>query len=682
MRRRLREEHEGRGVIQKRERSSCRLSLLRAGRGLILFFMLITLSEKGSGQVDSAGVDTSEVMMPLVTVTSSRLSSREGNVGQASTFISRAQIESAGARDLADAVAFSPGLYVKRYGGLGGLRTLSLRGTASEGTAMLIDGVRYRSDAEGGFDLGNIPANVLEGVEVIRGGDAALLGGNSLGGGINLITGIKARNLRFEGTLALGSFGERSLSGGGSGSVGEHLFDGSLHLTRSEGDYPFQFNEFGESLEIKRENGDFSNLFARAGWKFRPEEGGWELGSTLQGYRTERGVPGGVVQGNRERLRARLDEEDIFGLFRFSRTFGRVKVSLASTGRINELRYRDPDDRTGGLDGVDNRYRLIDGRGTARLAWFPDNRTTLGADLEVEAIGLNGDNLDPAVADGVGRQRLGGLVRGSRMIPFQENGTFLSLNSALRYDLFSDLDPELVPSFGFLLQPFSYPFRLRAHAALNYRAPTFSEQYYLNFGNADLQTEHSKSLSTGWTWEPVEGISLESSLFLIDTRNRIVAIPRSPVSWSAQNLGRVRSRGVEVGLNGTFVEETLSGALSYTRMEAIDRSGGITDGHLLPYAPQELFNGLLRLDAWKFSLIGSWDYVSHRHTLSFNTAESALPHYLVLNLGLSRDVSMGTFWVSGRLDVNNLLDESYQVVRNYPMPGRSVRGEMKVVWGK
>ena len=176
------------------------------GVQFVLFILLLAGQPVVAlSQADTVGVDTVESrVMPPVTVIGSRLLSGEGNVGQASSLILREQIEATGARDLADAVTFSPGLYVKRYGGLGGLRTLSLRGTASEGTTLLIDGVRYRSSAEGGFDLGNIPADVVEGVEIIRGGDAAVLGGNSLGGGINVITNSGSRKPRLRGTLAAG----------------------------------------------------------------------------------------------------------------------------------------------------------------------------------------------------------------------------------------------------------------------------------------------------------------------------------------------------------------------------------------------------------------------------------------------------------------------------------------------
>ena len=651
-------------------------------RGWCLIALLLSSLPIGiQAQTDSVEVDSLEVFYgPTVVLTASRITSRIAEGTHPTALITRERIEESGARDLSDAITFSPGLFVKRYGGLGGLRTVSLRGAASEGAALLIDGVRYRSSAEGGFDLGNIPAEALSEVEVVRGGDAALFGANSLGGAINIVTGEQSESLRLRGNVAAGSFGEKSVGLSGTGVIGGHSWDGSLYLTQSDGDYPFLFNEFGETQRVSRENGDLINLFARVGWRFQPSSSGWKVKVALQGYDTDRGVPGAVVQGNRERLEARLDENDLFGLAHLSRSFDKVVLSFATTGRLNQLRYSDPTDRTGGITGVDNHYDLANGSLSARGLWFVDGKSLVESRIEVEAISLNGDNLDPSLGDQVDRKRVGGLLRATRIIHGGSETKQLKIDGGIRLDAFSDLDLQVAPTLGLVWRPFTEPIRIRAHGALNYRAPSFNEQYYLNFGNAELEVERSRSVNVGGTWEASEGIVIESSLFLIDTRDRIIAIPRSPVSWSAQNIGRTLSRGVEFGLVGSLFKNALSGSLSYTLMKTEDRSDGITHGHVLPYSPQELFNGLITLKRWDISLTGSWEYVSHRHTLSFNTPESALPRYMIVNLGVARKFQFGKLETIGRLDLSNLFNESYHVVRNYPMPGRSFRFELSFGW--
>lgn len=594
--------------------------------------------------------------------------------------IDAGRIEASGAQDLGDVVAHAPGVFVRRYGGLGGLRTVSLRGTSPQQVALFVDGVRYGSSSESGFDLGNIPAAALERVEVVRGGDAALFGANSLGGAVNVITGASVPGgMRIGATGAIGSFGERSLGMHGATRFGGHSVNLAVHGTESSGDYPFIYNEFGETVEAHRSNGDFDNLYGRAGWSWQPN-GGWNFGASAQAYDTERGVPGAVVQGSREQLRARLQESDIFVTAHAERSIGRWVVSLSGNGRRNDLRYVDPDARLNGPDGIDNSYDRSEAGLTGKAIWFPDDNTLLSGTLEADAAYLSGDNLDPSVGSSVNRRRLGSGLRGTRRFAGGWFGTELKLDAGLRFDFFSDLNTQLAPSVGLVWRPFEEPLRFRAHLARNYRAPSFSEQYYLNFGNADLNVERSESISLGATWEATPRLVVEAGLFGIDTRDLIVSIPRSPVSWSARNVGHVVSRGLELGTVGSFLDGLLDAQLSYTLMEALDRSGGITEGHLLPYAPQELFNGILGLNRWGVTLSGSWEYVSHRHTLAYNTAEGALPHYLLINAGLAARHRFGRIELTGRLNVLNLFDEEYQVVRNYPMPGRSLRLECGVSW--
>lgn len=648
-----------------------------------VFITSLVSSSSLLSQPDSTKVDSLNMYeLPPVTVIGQSLLPTVARSARPTAVISGDNIKASGAQDLADAVAYAPGVFVKRYGGLGGLRTVSLRGTASQQTVLFIDGVRYRNSTESGFDFGNIPAAALTRVEVVRGGDALLFGANSLGGAINVVTGGGAsESLQLKGSFAAGSFGEKSFGISGLSVSGGHTFDAGLYQTLSDGDYSFAFNEFGQEKTIGRQNGDFANLFGRFSWGCRAESG-WRFGASAQGYDTERGVPGAVVQGNREQLRARLDEQDIFLTARAEKAVDEWNVSVAGSGRANQLRYRDPDARLNGPDGVDNLYDRADGSLVAKALWIPNQTTALTGTLEAQYAELKGDNLDPSVGDNVSRTQYGGGMKGSHLLQDGFFGKELTVDGGVRFDYFSDIDAHIAPSLGFVWRPFQEPLRFRAHGALNYRAPGFSEQYYLNFGNTDLKAEDSRSISLGTTWEATDRFVLEAGAFLIDTRNQIVSIPRSPVSWSAQNVGKVLSRGVELGAVGSFFNEHLDLQASYTLMEARDRTGGITFDHLLPYAPQELLNGILAFHEWGFTFSGSWEYVSHRHTLAWNTAESALPHYLLLHTGVATVQTFGRFEISGRINVLNIFDEAYQVVRNYPMPGRSIRLEIGAKWRK
>ncbi len=626
------------------------------------------------GGADTVRTDTLKIYRgDQVVVGADAVRARLSRGTQPLSVMSREQIEGANAVDVSDAVAFAPGVFVKQYGGLGGLRTVSLRGTSAQQTVLLIDGIRYQSSANGLFDLSNLPAGSIDRIEILRGGNAALYGANALGGVINLVgRSPGGRELSVVASATAGSFGERRFSAAADGAVAGHVWDAGVSSTVAGGDYPFLFSEYGALRSLQRENADFSNLFARAAWSYQ-SDAGFRLSSSVQGFSSERGTPGAVVQGNREQLRARLDEGDLFATIRGSYPVGGWQLSAAASGRLNTMRYRDPDARLMGPLGIDNRY---DGH-EASLAF--QGRTTIGTigvcDLVAETsyATLAGDNLDPDVGSFVRRVQWGVAAASSWFLEQGLLGWETGIDGGLRADLFSDIDGAISPSLGLNWRVGSTHLRLRTRVGLSYRAPSFSEQYYLNYGNRDLLPERSASYDAGLTYELAESVVLESSLFLIDTRNQIVAVPRSPVSWSAANVARVRSRGMELAAVAMLFDGVVDARISYTLMRAEDHSGGVTDGKLLVYSPQELLNGLATLRLGRFSAGVNWQYVSHRHTLPMNDASSALAHYALAGAHASIGWNTGSIGLTGTLECSNIFNEEYQVVRNYPMPGRTVR---------
>ncbi len=658
-----------------------RWNLLCGGAGLGLLLCGLLPAGVQAQQRDSLRADTLKIYRAAeVVVNAESIFPRLSRGTQPLAVIDRRQMEAANAVDVSDAVAFSPGVFVRQYGGLGGLRTVSLRGTSAQQTVLLIDGVRYQSSATGLFDLSNLPAGALERIEVSRGGNTTLYGANALGGAINLVGRAPGgRGLSIRAQAAGGSFGERRFALSADGAAGEHAWDAALSSTDAGGDYPFLFNEYGELRSLHRDNADFSNLFGRAAWSHR-DSAGLRIGFSAQGFHSERGTPGAVVQGNREQMRARLDESDLFSVARISFPAGGWGLSVAASGRLNALHYTDPDARMAGPSGIDNRYDGAEGGVVLRARTVAGTAGVIDLAAETSYATLQGDNLDPDAGSFV--RRVQWSVAATSGWVFEEGllGWETGLDGGLRADIFSDLEGAVSPSLGLNWRLGTTPLRLRARAGLSYRAPSFSEQYYLNYGNRDLRPERSASADAGLTWELGEWGAAEAGAFMIDTRDQIVAVPRSPVSWSAANVARVLSRGVELAAAGSLLDGLVDARVSYTLMRAEDRTGGVTHGRLLVYAPQEIVTGLAELRLGWCSLNANWQYISHRHTLPMNDAASALPHYAIAGAGISAGWKMGAIALAARLECANIFDTEYQVVRNYPMPGRTLRAELAVTF--
>ena len=125
------------------------------------------------------------------------------------TVITRQDIEQSLASDLAELLRFEAGLDISRNGGPGQATSIFLRGTESNHTLVLVDGVRINPGTVGGAAIQNIAPEVIERIEIVKGARSALFGTDAIGGVINIIT---RRNDRVfvEGGAGTGSFDTRS----------------------------------------------------------------------------------------------------------------------------------------------------------------------------------------------------------------------------------------------------------------------------------------------------------------------------------------------------------------------------------------------------------------------------------------------------------------------------------------
>jgi len=153
------------------------------------------------------------------------------------SIITREDIELSMATDLSELLRFEADIDVGRNGGPGQATSLFLRGTESNHTLVLIDGVRMNPGTIGGAAIQNIAPEVIERIEIVKGARSALFGTDAIGGVINVITR-RADSGYFEGGIGGGSFASQSghVSGGNRTAGGE--FGVNLNWQATDGYAP------------------------------------------------------------------------------------------------------------------------------------------------------------------------------------------------------------------------------------------------------------------------------------------------------------------------------------------------------------------------------------------------------------------------------------------------------------
>ena len=166
-----------------------------------------------AGLTGALAADEREVveLKPDLVVTPSRMAEPLGQTLAAVSVISRADIEQSVAEDLFELLRLQPGIDIVRTGGPGAQTSVFMRGSNSNHVLVLIDGVRVGSANTGAYAWEQLPLNMLERVEIVRGPRGSLYGSDAIGGVIHVFTRSDPRpHARATG----GSFGTAEIAGG------------------------------------------------------------------------------------------------------------------------------------------------------------------------------------------------------------------------------------------------------------------------------------------------------------------------------------------------------------------------------------------------------------------------------------------------------------------------------------
>jgi outer membrane receptor for ferrienterochelin and colicins len=128
-----------------------------------------------------------------VVVTATRTSRNLGDVPVRTEVIGRDRIDRSGARTLADAVEYTTGVRVENNCQNCNFSQIRLLGLDGPYTQILVDGQPVVSSLAQVYGIEQIPARMIERIEVVKGGGSALYGPGSVGGVVNIIPREPAR---------------------------------------------------------------------------------------------------------------------------------------------------------------------------------------------------------------------------------------------------------------------------------------------------------------------------------------------------------------------------------------------------------------------------------------------------------------------------------------------------------
>ncbi|MGQ7242579.1 TonB-dependent receptor domain-containing protein [Salinicola sp. V024] len=139
-------------------------------------------------RVDNQQRVDAQQQLDNVQVTANRLPQSQADVLASTTIIDRAEIERSQADSVIELLQARAGIEIAQTGAPGSLTSLFIRGSESDHSVVLVDGVRVNSASSGGASLEFLPPEAIERIEIVRGPRAAAYGADAIGGVIQIFT--------------------------------------------------------------------------------------------------------------------------------------------------------------------------------------------------------------------------------------------------------------------------------------------------------------------------------------------------------------------------------------------------------------------------------------------------------------------------------------------------------------
>ncbi|MCH3883895.1 TonB-dependent receptor [Tenacibaculum aquimarinum] len=209
----------------------------------------ITLNNNEVKTVNFTLKETAEIL-DQITVTGTRTDKRRTKSPVIVNIINSQTLADVQACNLSEGLKFQTGLRVETDCQTCNYTQLRMNGLAGEYSQILINGRPIFSPLTGLYGLEQIPANMIDRIEVVRGGGSALYGSSAIGGTVNVITKIPKRN-----DFSVG-YTYQNIKG-----TSDHIFTGNATVVNDDRNAGISFFVNNRHRNLYDANGDnFSEL--------------------------------------------------------------------------------------------------------------------------------------------------------------------------------------------------------------------------------------------------------------------------------------------------------------------------------------------------------------------------------------------------------------------------------------
>lgn len=599
------------------------------GRPWIVAALLVFLA---SAAVPIWAQEPVEPEIGEVVVTATRTADPVGAATKSFTVITAEEIEAKQAETIREVLRTVPGLTVSQSGGPGTITSTFLRGSNSNHTLFLIDGVPVNNPMGGAFDLADLTTDNVERIEIVRGPQSTLYGSAAMGGVVNIITrsgrGAPTHRVRLEAGKHA-TFRE-TVSSAGGGSGWDYAVAGSR--LDSEGD-------------LDHDDYENTTLSAKIGLHPAPTT---RLEIFSRFFDSDKNLPPVAGRNFDPDQNAKREFTQTGVIFTHAVTPAwDYKMILARV--IEETRSTNPPSAPSVIEtDVDDLEFVTSFRPLPYLV------LTGGGQWKQE--GADTATLHPNLTDKAG------YVQGQ--LTLLDRLTLLGSARLNEHSRFGSHGTGQISAVYSLLATGT---AIRGGYGTAFRAPTINDLFFPGFSNPNLEPERSRTWEGGVEQRLFGNLATLSATYFFTRFTNLIQFDF--ITSMPQNIGSARSEGVETALEIRPVEGlALKG--TYTFTEPIDR---VTRQPLLR-RPKHLGSAtaIYQLGG-RYSVTATALLVGERpdvHPTTFATVTNA--GYVKVDLAASAVLAealgpLQTLRLTAKIE--NLLDKQYEDVLGFPAFG-------------
>ncbi|MBO4488699.1 MAG: TonB-dependent receptor [Bacteroidales bacterium] len=642
----------------------------------------------------------------------------QGSLAQFSTAaiqtLSAKEIQHLPTLQLSDALKFMSGVVVKDYGGIGGMKTVSVRGLGSQHTGVLYDGVPLTDCQTGQIDLGKYSLEKLGSIALTVGTDEQILLPARVHSYSNLLKLTTFHTLpdpderiQVKASCVTGSYGLvspffqlTSLMPSEKNPQRYVLWNLSGRFLRSRGDYPYLLHYGGVTDSIsheERQNTDIKTWDVEANVLVQLKQGE-QLSFKVYGYDSDLGLPNATIFYNLD-AKQRLHNFNYFGQMTYRKWFNSRWSYLLNAKFNSDYTHYVDSAYLNEAHCLDNTYQQYEGYVSNAVSFAPLHQKgeepgrVLRHDLH---LGLANDlfynQLESANIDYEHPARFTTLTAlsaryDSRPVTINGNLLFTTVNNMAQ-------DTAVGKAFLHLSPALSISWRAHKHIQLRafykdiFRMPTFNDLYYREVGNLWLKPEKTQQWDLGLIvetpklWRGTFNMAVTLDGYYNIVRDKIVAFPTHNLfSWSMLNYGLVHIAGAEMTLNAIYTIKRdylliIHGSCTY--QYAVDRTdpGYPTYGHQIPYTPRWSGSVSATIHLPFVTVSYALMLCGDRYALGENIPANLVAGYADHSLSIQHESLIKGHTLGFKFELLNLSDRNYEIVRNYPMQGSGFRLKM------